>query len=419
MGDVWVRSEDNLLVLKVGAGQGDGGLASFSSLFEPRIMNGVIHYHERSYYETASPTSSFPVLPPSPTSVDGSLKTEQEFEAGSYGIVFKVRNKGVLAMYITGISIYADAIGDFGVEVYTIEGDYTGQQLADWVQIKSTTVSGSGLERSISLPMQVKIEAGQRQTFYVTLDRPSLKYALGTEDGAVSESDDYIEILDGSGVLGYPLTDSNLRSGRRFIGAIDYRAEEGAIASPTHQPSSQLSIKPNETFTSDLLTTSFEGGSGSFGELFDVTNKRESQKIKITKLDVHVSGTEAIRCEVWYRRGSAVDWPWNTDGGGWKKVADESLMPEEDDSGETMLVGFTEDMFTPIEINPSELVGVLLICDEERVRYGIHDSSSSDKTVAASESILIEAGYGVTSYPLNARVQFDRAFEGAIHFSVY
>lgn len=84
-----------------------------------------------------------------------------------------------------------------------------------------------------------------------------------------------------------------------------------------------------------------------------------------------------------------------------------------------MLVGFTEDMFTPIEINPSELVGVLLICDEERVRYGIHDSSSSDKTVAASESILIEAGYGVTSYPLNARVQFDRAFEGAIHFSVY
>lgn len=418
MGDVWVRSEDNLLVLKVGAGQGDGGLASFSSLFEPRIINSVIHYHERSY-QTASPTSSFPVLPPSPTSVDGSLKTEQEFEAGSYGIVFTVRNKGVLAMFITGLSIYADTLGDFGVEVYALEGDYTGQQLADWVQIKSTTVSGSGLERSIPLQMQVKIEAGQRQTFYVTLDRPSLKYALGgAEDGAVSASDDYIEILDGSGVLGYPLTDSNLRSGRRFIGVIDYRAEEGAIASPTHQPSSQLSIEPNETFTSDLLTTSFEGGSGSFGELFDVTNKREYQNIKITKLDVHVSGTEAIRCEVWYRRGSALDYPWNTNKeGGWKKVADESLVPEKD--GETMLVGFTEDMFTPIEIDPSELVGVLLICDEERVRYGIHDSSSSDKTVAANESIMIEAGYGVTSYPLNARVQFDRAFEGAIHFSVY
>ena len=413
VGDVWVSTE-NEISIKVGAGLG-GGLASFSSLFEPRIMNGVIHYHERSY-QTFPPTSSLPALPVSPTSVDGSLKTEQEFEAGSYGLVFAVRNKGLLAMYITGLSVYSEYIGDFGVEVYTLEGDFIGQPLVDWVQIKSTTVSGSGLESLIPLPMQVKIEAGQLQTFYVTLDRPSLKYTMGTEEGAVSASDDYIEILDGSGVLGYPLAASNMRSGRRFVGAVDYRAEEGAIASPTVQPSIQPSVNPDKTSTRTSLTTSFEGDSGSYGELFNVSNKRESQKVKITKLGVHMSGEENIRCEVWYRRGSALDYPWNVDGGGWTKVANETLVPE-GGPGETILVHFTEDSFIPIVIDPLELVGVLVLCEEERVRYGIHNSSSPDKIVASTDSIMIEAGYGVTSYPLNARVQFDRKFEGVIYYS--
>ena len=244
----------------------------------------------------------------------------------------------------------------------------------------------------------------------MTLDRPSLQYAMG-EEGTVSASDEYIEILDGAGVLGYPLSSSNMRSGRRFVGVVDYLAEEGAIVlvGPTTQPLTS----PTE---GQLLSTPFEGSSGSYGTLFDVTNVKQSQKVIITKLDLHASGEDSLRCEVWYRRGSSLDYPWNTDGGGWSIVANESLVPE-GGLGESKLVRFSEDKFTPIEIVPSELVGLLVQCEEERARYSVHDNNSgSDKIVAINDSIMIESGYGVTMYPLSARVQFDRAFEGVIHY---
>lgn len=94
-------------------------------------------------------------------------------------------------------------------------------------------------------------------------------------------------------------------------------------------------------------------------------------------------------------------------------VANEILMPTVE-SGESVLVRFSEDKFTGIEVEPDELVGLLVQCEEGRARY----ASSSDKIVAIDDSITIESGYGVTLFPLSARVQFDRAFEGVIHYNV-
>jgi len=420
VGDVWVQSEEeNEIVIKVGAGLG-GGLASFSSLFEPRVMNGVIHYHLR-YQQTSPPTSAAPILPKSPTSTTGSLKTEQDFEAGSYGVIFSVRNKGLSTIHITGLWIYSDFIGDFGVEVYALEGGFLGEPVASQVQIASTTISGSSSESLIQIPLQNQVEvgAGQRQTVYVTLDRPSLQYTMGADEGSVSISDEYIEISDGSGVLGYPLSSSNVRSGRRFVGIVDYRVEESAISSVGS--TIQASVMPDmtsstETNPGQFLTTSFQGALGAYGALFDVTNVRDSQEIMITKLDLHASGEDSLRCEVWYRRGSSLDYPWNTNGGGWIMVANENLVPEAE-SGKSLLARFSEDKFTRIEMDPGELVGLLVQCEEERTRYSIFVSSGSDKIVAIDGSLMIEAGYGVTLYPLSARVQFDRAFEGVIHYS--
>ena len=139
---------------------------------------------------------------------------------------------------------------------------------------------------------------------------------------------------------------------------------------------------------------------------------RESQKIMITKLDVHASGENSLRCEVWYRRGSSLDYPWNTNGGGWGMVANENLVPKAE-PGESVLARFSADKFTHIEVGPGELVGLLVQCEEERTRY----TTKQSKTVAINDSIKIESGYGVTLFPLSARVQFDRAFEGVIHYS--
>lgn len=420
VGDVWVQSdEENAeIVIKVGAGLG-GGFASFNSLFEPRVMNGIVHYHLR-HEQTSPPTAAAPTLPKSPTSIDGSLKTEQDFDASSYGIIFSVRNKGLPSVYITGLWIYCDSVGDVGVEVYAMEGEFIGEPVVvEQDQITSTTISGSGLDSLVRIPLQnqVELSAGQGRSLYLTLDRPSLQYAIGAEEGTVSTSDEYIEISDGSGVLGYPLSSSNMRSRRRFVGVVDYNAEKDAITSTVSTIDFQASVVPDvpstAAITGQFLSTSFDGGSGSYGTLFDVTNVRESQKIMITKLDVHVSGEDSLRCEVWYRRGSSLDYPWNTDGGGWVMVANEILMPTVE-SGESVLVRFSGDKFTGIEVEPDELVGLLVQCEEGRARY----ASSSDKIVAIDDSIMIESGYGVTLFPLSARVQFDRAFEGVIHYNV-
>ena len=81
--------------------------------------------------------------------------------------------------------------------------------------------------------------------------------------------------------------------------------------------------------------------------------------------------------------------------------------------GESVLARFSADKFTHIEVGPGELVGLLVQCEEERTRY----TTKQSKTVAINDSIKIESGYGVTLFPLSARVQFDRAFEGVIHYS--
>jgi len=421
VGDVWVQSEEeNEIVIKVGAGLG-GGLASFSSLFEPRVMNGVVHYHFR-HQQTFPPTPDVPILPKSPTSINGSLKTEEDFDASSYGIIFSVRNKGLSTVHITGLWIYCDFVGDLGAEVYAMEGDFLGEPVVvNRDQITRTTISGSGLDSLVRIPLQnqVELSADQRRSLYLTLDRPSLQYAIGAEQGTVSSSDEYIEISDGSGVLGYPLSSSNMRTRRRFVGIVDYSAEEDAKASVVSTVDFQASVvmpdmtSSTEAVPGQFLSTSFGGDLGSYGMLFDVTNVRESQKMMITKLDVHVRGEDSLRCEIWYRRGSSLDYPWNTDGGGWIMVANETLVPEVE-SGKSLLVRFSEDKFTGIEMEAGELVGLLVQCEEERARYSI---SSSDKIVAVNDSIMIESGYGVTLFPLSARVQFDRAFEGVIHYN--
>ena len=413
IGDTWVKSQESEIVVKVGAGLG-GRLASFSSIFEPRVMNGVIHFHLRNS-ESIPPPPAIPILPLSPTSIRGSLKTEKLFDTSSYGVIFSVRNKGVLTIHVTGFSIYSDFIGDFGVEIYELEGDSARELEAARLPIASATISGFGLNNLIPIPLQayIKLDAGQQQTIYLTLDRPSLQYAMADES-AVSVTDEHIEILDGSGVLGYPLSTFNTRSGRRFVGAVDYRAGEGGISTVSSTP--QTSIE-TDVIASKSLTTSFEGKSGSYGALFDVTNVRESEKVKITKLDVHVSGTNVLRCEVWSRRGSSLDYPWNTNGGGWINAANENLLPGAE-SGKPVLARFSEGSFAPIEINPGGLVGLLIQCEEERTRYSVFESNGSDKIVAKNDSIMIESGYGVTLYPLSARVAFDRAFEGVIHYDV-
>ena len=75
-------------------------------------------------------------------------------------------------------------------------------------------------------------------------------------------------------------------------------------------------------------------------------------------------------------------------------VANENLVPEAE-SGKSLLARFSEDKFTRIEMDPGELVGLLVQCEEERTRYSIFVSSGSDKIVAIDGSLMIEAGYGV------------------------
>lgn len=85
------------------------------------------------------------------------------------------------------------------------------------------------------------------------------------------------------------------------------------------------------------------------------------------------------------------------------------------DSGEANIL---PSDFVPIIVTSGATKGMLLQCKHDFVRYSIYEGGDND-VVAENNDISVMVGYGVTSYPLNAQVQFNRAFDGRIHYEVF
>jgi hypothetical protein len=202
LGDSW--SERNGFRIHIGSGlQG-----TFSNVFQPKIFNGGVHYYHELGDSSLEPESTAPTA--SPKGNKYKYETSLNGESGSFGIMFTIRNKHSKSIYVRSLAFLTDLFGNGAVEIYALSGDYQGKEQSpdEWTKLCNTTVQTYGMQSWSEAPKMQPVEIAPKlsQSFYITLERPSMKYSLqkGIDSEMEPLGDKYIEIHSGCGVGGYP-----------------------------------------------------------------------------------------------------------------------------------------------------------------------------------------------------------------------
>jgi len=175
--------------------------------------------------------------------------------------------------------------------------------------------------------------------------------------------------------------------------------------------------------SSPVLSTMMTGGSGSFGNLFDLRKHPSSPGVMVESLDFYTDVTNKITVEVWTREGSALGAAYPD--ASWEMIAKVTLSG----AGNGSFTSIPASQFKPVEI--SELVptrGFLVILTSADLRYTPHEKGEyppADEEygiISHDAHLAITSGDGVKIYPYRSRkrgatTKF-RAWNGAVHYKV-
>lgn len=463
-GSSWAETDD--LIVKTGAGLAEE--TEFSGLYEPRTWNGAVRYGypiRETWGPTGMPTSSeptirpsgFPTVPPTdgpsirPTATpsggptrtptnepttsaikplptfgptDGpDLRLETTFrgENGSYGNMFTIRNVSPAdrALSVLNLEIHTDlTTPGVRVEVYAMRGPYVGHETRPdaWTLVCNATLAGSarGFRKPTPVPPEdfldrtgddgsrkkktlLMLEPGDELSFYVTLRTKNLRYSNGSNHTAVYVRDANLAILEGSGVGGYPF--DNPLSPRVWNGAINYELGPPAVA-PSPTPT---------TTAAGVLETTRQGGSGAYGNMFDVS-AIGGKDVVVTGLNFYTDVTIDVTVEVYVTRSNVPYRFAREEPSEWIVVA----------SG--IVTGLGPDSFTPspdfvatVSIPAGRVRGFYVTLTTPDVRYT--RGASTGAPYASDGTLEIREGAGVPQYPFGESVFEPRVWNGAILYS--
>lgn len=198
-----------------------------------------------------------------------SLTTTYMGGNGNSGIMFNIQ--ALQKVVVTGfhVSINSTAGVSTYIKLYYRKGTYIGNETnpASWTFIDSTQVvsGGSGVPVYVPVNTSIVIPAGTKYGFYVTTNSGiSLDYTDGTNEDSIYVANSYFNIREGHG-MGYPFITSGVP--RIFNGSVHFCPE--------------ISVK------CDTINTTFVGGNGYDGNMFDVA---ATQNIVLDRIYSSVSG---------------------------------------------------------------------------------------------------------------------------------
>lgn len=381
LGNVYAENVD----LKIMEGSGNAYL--FGAHFTPRVFNGVIRYTKPHMRH---------------------ISTEFESNSGQAGIMFDVIAKRDMAMHGIEVNIVssnadadADAIED--IAVWYREGSHVGYEhdSRDWTQLCHVSVSIpliSEDEQLIALPPNsfapVSITSGTQFAFYVTSSEPILRYAMG--DGENSSSTDVEEtvansdlvIFDGTGVE-YPF--GKAFRPRKWNGVLRYT----------------VANIPSNVVNREMVTT-FLGGSGQSGIMFDVVAKRD---VSIYSLDLHIVSPSSDEKEV-FQIFSLVDGGSHVghekDADAWQLLGSANVRPQH------RRTPLPLNCFEPIVIEKGDTKGLYVTLTSNHMRYS--GGNKVGNVYLANDDIMVLEGTGIT-FPFG-EIYRPRVFNGAIRYTV-
>lgn len=176
------------------------------------------------------------------------------------------------------------------VEIYTKSGTHVGSEGApgDWASLGTVAyAAGPGLtpKAPVGLPTPIFLAAGERRAFYIRDAGGGIAYTNGDGIGTLEASDGKLRIFEGTGVIG-------------TFGAVSIDRIPNITVHYSSMPF--------------LLTTTFQGGNGHDGIMFDVVAK---SSLRLTSMQFAASTAGARTFDLYTRSGTHVGFENN--GGTW------------------------------------------------------------------------------------------------------
>ena len=191
----------------------------------------------------------------------------------------------------------------------------------------------------------------------------------------------------GSGVGEFPLSSSSpIFSGRTFNGVLRYEIPE---------------------VMKNLLSTTFDGGNGSFGNIVAIFANRY---LSITSLDIHLKSLAYTHVEVYTRRVLSDGYEKSMDG--WRKIYDDDVQGK----GLKVKTQLDADKFQSVQVESGKYVSFYITATKPLLRYTNGDAFG--QVYASDDSLNILQGSGIGKYPLrrNSPVFKSRIFNGSFYY---
>ena len=356
--------------------EGSGNTYLFGAYFVPRVFNGAIHYS---------------------TPYAREISTMYTGGSGQSGIMFDVVPRRDLSVHNMDLHLESESTDGekVGIEIWTRQGTHVGYEhdAAHWKQITYVEVQIVPEQKRTSLPANafdpIDLYTNQRQAFYITANVPVLRYSFADDDTSYLGKETFANadmiIYDGSGVE-YPFGSSF--APRKWNGSMYYRV-------------STL----NAQVTNRELVTTFLGGSGQAGIMFDIVSKHSD--VSVYDFDLHLVSSNVEHVKIFIKDGSHKGY--ENDPTSWRMIGAANILPQHRRSA------IPPSTFDPFIIEKGESMGVYLTVVNSVMRYSGGVNGINDVFVENDDIAILE-GTGKT-YPFGESYA-PRVFNGAVRYTV-
>jgi hypothetical protein len=260
----------------------------------------------------------------------------------------------------------------YTAEVYTRRGGYEGHETtpSSWNLIQTAAVT-SQAEGSLTpmplLPNPVVIDAGSKQSFYITLTRYGMRYTTGSNEGGLYASDANLQFFQGIGIS-YPFGKSGTFRPRIWNGRIRY-----VVLSPG---------------TIRELTTTTASNNGQAGNMFDVIAK---QNVEIMGFKINARAG-SYTAQVYTRVGRYAGH--ETTPSSWNLIQTATVASEAEDTLSQLPL-----LSNPVVVDDGSKQAFYIKLDSADMRYT--NGSSEGSVFVQDENLEITEGVGKANGPDN------------------
>lgn len=338
------------------------------------------------------------------------LRTTFDGELGAPGVMFDVRST-LSAIRIAYFGFHTrDIVPECEITVYTKLGTHRSFETMPsmWTMVAQgkTQCSGTDTLTEISSSMfnsevidATRVQKGETRAFYITSTTP-LRYTKTFNEGGVHVYDKYVQILEGTGLVGFY---KDLFSPRMWNGIVGYYVEDHSA------PQYGSNHKFGEVYDGDgcakELQVSFEDNTGSYGYMFDVQSYLEP--VTIYGLEFHTDRTYDLHYEIYTLKDG---FQYGTSGINlWTLIARGTVKG----AGHGKGTAVRDEDFASVDLEPGSTQGFYITLDSEDLRYR-NSKSDVGSVFIKNDHIAVTVGAGVGEFPLANNFYYPRVWNGRV-----